>query len=335
MKTNKNEKRCEDDNYKVIISELGSNPFRMVKVAFALMGVIPFLVIVYIIIGKNYFYDVFLGSNGFIAIISIFISVLGFFLAYNVVNTMIKKLLSYSYERKSTEEQKTELFLAVTHDLKTPLSVVKVGMKNILDGIAGTVNETQSNIIKVCLNAVEKTVIFINELLNISKVDFIRLDIHRESINFARVVKTELDTIHELASRNDQELKYMNLTRDAQIWADKKKISRAVMNLFSNAVKYTPQGGKIDIKLSDDENTVKLAVANTGSGILPEELTAIFEKNKRLLKHSGMEGAGVGLTIVKEIIDLHKGHLSVKSDPGKETEFEIVLPRDLRAKPRT
>ena len=112
------------------------------------------------------------------------------------------------------------------------------------------------------------------------------------------------------------------------------KLSRVIMNLLSNAVKYTSPGGRIGVALSADEDTVKFAVINTGSGIPADELEKIFNKYQRLDKHSGITGSGLGLSIVKDIVDLHKGHISVNAESGKEIKFSVVLPRDLRKAPR-
>lgn len=330
-KTEEPERR---NDYKIIISELGTNPFHKIRIAFALMGIIPLLVLFYIIIGKNFLYHLFLGSNGFIVGVSIFISVMGFLVAYTLVINMVIKLLSYSSERKHADEEKTELLLAVTHDLKTPLAVVKAGIQNLLDGIAGAINKTQVEIVQICLSAVNKTTNFINELLDLSKTAFVRMNFKRELIDFERVVKDEVREISELAKKNSQHVSCKILATETNLWGDKDKLSRAVMNLLSNAVKYTPAGGRIDLALSSDENTVKLAVINTGPGIPTNKLDKIFNKHERLRLDSKVEGTGLGLYIVKDIVDLHKGHLTARSQPDKETEFDIVLPRDLRAKGR-
>lgn len=329
-KTLKRKQPIKDD-YKIIISELGANPFRMIRIAFALMGVIPLLIFFYIIIGKNFLYRLFLGSNGFIIGVSVFISMFGFLVAYTLVINMVVKLLSYSSERKRADEAKTELLLAVTHDLKTPLTVIKTGIQNILDGITGAINKAQAEIVRACLNAVNKTTDFINELLDVSKITFIRMNFKREFFDFGKIVKDEVNGISELIKKNDLHLSSKVPTQDAKLWGDKEKLSRAVMNLLSNAVKYTPGGGRIDLALSSDDDTVKFAVANTGSGIPPDKIDKIFDKYERFTPDAKVEGVGLGLHIVKDIVDLHKGHLAAKSTPGQETEFSIVLPRDLRA----
>lgn len=332
-KAEKNKKPYQIDEYKLIISELGISPFRVIKVAFALTGIIPLLVILYVIIGKYFLYDVLLGSNGLITAIAIYISLMGFLLSYNLVSNMIKRLLIYSAERKKSDEEKTELLLAVTHDIKTPLTVIKTGLQNLLDGVGGVLTRMQYDMGNSCLNAVNRVQTFVQELLDISKIKFTRLNFKRELIAFEDIIKEEMNIISELAKKNNQDVKCKILSADSRVWADKEKMSRAVMNILSNALKYTPVGGRIDIVLSSDEDTVRLAVINTGPGIPPEALDRIFKRFERLDGTGKIEGTGIGLSIVKDIVELHRGHITVKSEPGQTTEFDIVLPRDLRKRP--
>ena len=322
------------ETYKIIISELGTSPFSVMKIAFALMGIIPFLTFFYIVLGKCLYYDVLMGSNGFTLAYAVFISMIGFVYAYIMVRNMLKKLLTYSYEKKLAEDEKAELVASVSHDLKTPLTVVKTGILNILDGIAGPINKLQSNIVKQCLKALDKLNSFISELLNISKQEFIRTNINRKAIDFAKMVKNEINHISPLAKKNNLNLNCSISKKNINVWADENKLSRAVMNILSNAVKYTPPKGRIDVSLSGDSDTVKLAVINTGTGILPEDLNKVFNKYERLDKGFEIEGTGLGLSIAKDIVELHKGRLAVNSKPGKETKFSIILPRDLRKAPR-
>lgn len=320
------------NDYKVVISELGISPLRMVRITFALMGIIPLLILFYIMIGKKFLYDLLLGNNGLIILIAIFISFAGFLYAYSVVSNMVRRLLLYSSERKQADDEKTELLLAISHDLKTPLTVVKTGIDNLLNGVGGVLGKAHSGIAELCLKGVDRIASFIDELLNVSRAGFIRMGFKRELIDFEKIIKNEIDAISELANKNNQNIKFKTQVKNSNIWADEKKMSRVIMNLLSNAVKYAPKNGKIDLVLSEDENTIKLAVINTGPGIPPDKLDKIFNKYERLKEHSGIEGTGLGLSIVKEIVDLHNGHITAKSELNKETEFCIVLPKDLRSR---
>jgi signal transduction histidine kinase len=328
----KSEKKIKDKNdHKVIISELEDSPLRKIKVCFALMTIIPLLILFYLLIGKNFLFKLFLGVDGLIVGIAILISILGFFVAYHLINKMIRKMLFYFSERKLADQEKLEVILGLSHDLKTPLTVVRTGLQNMFEDIGGVVNKTQKRVVFICMRALNKTTKFINQMLEISRSKIVVSSLKRELLKFDLLIKNEVAEIINLAKKNSQEVSCKILSTDPQIWGDKEKLSRAVMNLLSNAVKYTDVQGRINVILSSDENTVKLVVVNTGSGIPPDKLNKIFTKYERVEAESKIEGTGLGLYLVKDIIDLHKGHIIVKSIPDKETRFYITLPRDLRA----
>lgn len=320
------------NEYKVVMSDLGTSPFRTIRIAFALMAIIPLLVIFYVLLGKNFLYGVFLGNDGLAISIGIIVSLAGLYYAYDLVRRLTEKLLKYASERKAADNEKTELLMAVTHDLKTPVAAVKLGIQNLMDGIGGALNKLQSDILKSCLNAVESVTKFIDEIANFSKTGMMRMYMKRDLVDLSNVITKEVENIKRIAAQNDLKVELKMLAKDTNLWADESKISRVVTNLLSNALKYTPRGGKIETVLSADENTVRFSIINTGPGIPPAELDNIFKKYERLAMHSQIDGMGLGLSIVKDIVDLHHGRITVKSEPDKETEFSVILPRDLRMK---
>ncbi|MFO8053328.1 MAG: HAMP domain-containing sensor histidine kinase [Candidatus Omnitrophota bacterium] len=327
----KKKKKNDKNDYKVVISELKDNPLQKIKICFALMAIIPLLVFLYLLLGKNYLFNLFLGTNGLIMGIAIFISILGFFVAYNLVRNMVDKLFSYFKERKLADQEKLELISGFSHDVKTPLTVAKTGLQNMIDGIGGILNNTQSRVATVCIKALDRASNFINQMLQLAKTKVVIASLKRELIDFDQLIKNEVKEINTLAQKNNQKVTCRVLATDPKVWGDEEKLSRAVMNLLSNAVKYADAKGRIDVVLSSDQDTIKLAIINTGPGIPEDKLNQIFVKYERIKNDSKIEGTGLGLALVKDIIDLHKGHITVKSIPNKETEFNIILPRDLRA----
>jgi signal transduction histidine kinase len=324
-------KESSPNDYKVVMSDLGTSPFRTIKAAFALMAVIPLLVIFYVIIGRHFLYDLFLGNDGLAILIGILVSLAGLLYAYDLINKLMKRLLKYAIDRKIADNEKTELIMTVTHDLKSPVSVIKLSMQNLLDGLGGSLNKIQGDIVKVCLNAVENMLKFIEDMTNFSKSGLARMFMRRQLIDLSNVILKEVDAIKRLAEQNELNLDFKRLNDDTRLWADENKITRVVTNLLSNAVKYTPRGGKVRAVLSSDDSTVRFSIINTGPGISGQDLNRIFKKYERLAEHSDVEGMGLGLSIVKDIVDMHHGRITVKSEPGSETEFNVILPRDLRS----
>ncbi len=325
-------KKFNSNDYKVVISELGFDPFRILNSVFVLIGVIPLLVLFYLIIRGNLLHKFFLGDNGFVVAMAIVISLLGFLYAYILIKNLLMKLLKYAQERKLADKEKTEIMLAVTHDLKNPLTTIQIFMNNLNAGVGGQLSNSHSGIVKICLLNVERLFKFIEEILNSSKNDFLSLFVKREFIDFDHIIKNEVDNFMQQAKKANLDLRYRVSSGNTNLWGDKDKLSRVVMNLISNAIKYTPAGGLVDVSLSLDQNTAIFCVINTGPGITTDEMERLFKKFARLDKHAEIEGTGLGLSIAKDIVDLHNGHISVKSELGKNTEFKVVLPSDLRGK---
>ncbi len=327
-------KKEDANGCKIVISELGSNPFKVLDSIFVLMTVIPLLTLFYLINKENLLQHLFLGNNGSVATIALLISLIGFLYAYVLIKNLVAKLLKYAQERKFADHEKTEVMQSVSHDLKNPLTVIKMAMENLRAGVGGVLNSAHAGMVKMCLSNIERLFKFIEEIANSSKDDFVRMFIKRELIDLSDMVKREVDDFMLLAKKSDLNLRHHASESSISLWGDKDKLSRVAMNLISNAIKYTPQGGVIDVGLSSDQNTVTFFVVNTGPGISPNERDQLFKKYGRLNRHSEIEGAGLGLSIVKDIVDLHNGHIAVAGELGKNTEFKVTFPRDLRKKTR-
>ena len=325
----KTEEKNKND-YKVIISELGVDPFHMINIVFSLMCIIPLLTVVYIIVDKRFIYDLFLNENGIEMVISIFIAILGLLYAYKLVTSLVEKLSKYAEEGRIANNEKAEVLIAVGSDLKAPLTVLKAGMSRLMDPAAGALKGDSAETARSCFNAAEAMHEVIEKFTNFSKAGFIRMGIKREFIDLQDMIKTELDSVEQLIKKNNLNLQCSFAAANTNMWGDRKKLSRAITGLLSNAVKYTPEGSAVKITVLSDENTVQFSVNNTGPGLLFDKMDRIFEKSESPDSHSGKIDMTADLSIVKEIVDLHNGHITVSSAPDKEVEFKIVLPRDLR-----
>ena len=318
-------KKLNSKDLKVVILELGFDPIQTLDSIFVLIGVIPILTLFYLIIRDGLIYRLFLGNNGFVIVIAILISLLGFLYAYILIKNLLVQLLKYALERKIAEKEKNEIMFTVIHDLKTPLSAVKLAINNFKDGIGGPLSVPYAEMIEICFVNIRKAFKFIEGMTNYFKNDFRAMFRKIELIDLSNIIKDEMNNFMQLVGKSGLDLRY-KVDNNVRLWGDKDKISRVVMNLISNAIKYTPNGGIIDIVLSSDKNTVTFSVINTGPGLTSEEMEELFKKFERLDKHSRIEGTGLGLSIVKDIIDLHNGQITVNSELGKNTEFKVVLP---------
>lgn len=320
-------------DYKIIVAELKEDPIHKLNTAFALMSIIPLLIMVYLVIGRYRIYKIFMGTNGILWLVAVTLSISGFFTAYLLVRKIISKMLQYSAECRKSEELKSAVIAEISHDFRTPLTTIKVSIESLLKQTVGTLTRIQMKMLNICLSTVKRLTQFVNMVLDISRIRLTKVDIKRELVDLKVLLEEELDMVSPIARQNRQNVLYTKGGRHIELWGDKKKLRQVIANLLSNAVKHTPAGGEIRIILNADEGTAKLEVINTGEGIPKDKIDMIFDKYYSIKEPSG-KGVGLGLAIVKEIVELHKGKIDVFSQPGKETRFCLLLPRDLRARPR-
>ncbi len=325
-------KEKNKNDYKIIISELGIDPFHVVNIVFALVCVIPLLAICYIVVGKHFLYDIFIGIDGAQMSIAILIALTGLFYAYNLVRNLTEKLLIYAEERRKADYEKEEFMISASRDLIASLEVIKFEMGNIMTGVDNVVGGIIGETVKKCLDAVNKLADLIKNIMDFPNAGFVRTNVRRKFVDLRDIVKTELGSVERLAKNNNLNLRFKFVTENANLWGDEKKLSRMITNLIYNAMKSAPQGGVVNVSVSSDDDTVRLAVENISPELLSKNANVTFEKSDKPDKYLGPEDIAGEISVAKDIAELHNGHLTVSNDPDKGLEFKIVLPRDLRTR---
>jgi len=237
---------------------------------------------------------------------------------------LIETINNLAETLEKQEALRRRLTADVAHELRTPLATLQSHMEAMIDGIW----EPDRERLKSC----HEEIVRINRLVG----DLEKLA-HYESENLI-LIRTNFD-ISELIGRiiknfeNDFANKGIDIrfTGEKEIlYADKDKISQVMVNLLSNALKYTSEGGKVEVRVKGSDETAEITVRDTGKGIPPEDLPHIFERFYRADKSRNRltGGAGIGLTIAKAIIDAHKGNIQVRSKVDEGTEFVILLPKN-------
>ncbi|MDP8297294.1 MAG: HAMP domain-containing sensor histidine kinase [Candidatus Orphnella occulta] len=321
-------------DYKLIIAELKEDPFRSLNIAFALMSMIPLLIILYLLATDHNTYSILIGTKGFLFLVAILFTILGFSTSYTLIRKVIYKMLHYSDECRKSEELKSALVSEVSHDFRTPLTTIRVSVESLIGGGIGNVSAVQAKMLNICLSTVERLTQFVNTILTIPRIKLTKVGLKREELDFNLLIDKELQIVEPLIRQKQQNISYKKERQVLEMWGDNLKLQQVVANLLSNAVKYAPIHGSINITTAATGDVVELKVANTGEGIPPNRIAEIFNKYYRVKEASDKEGFGLGLSIVKEIIELHRGRIDVFSEIGKETRFSVLLPRDLRDKPR-
>jgi signal transduction histidine kinase len=316
-------------DYKIIAAELSKDPLDTINTAFALMFVIPMLVVLYLLIGKYQLYSIVTGINSILWLICIALSLAGFFVSYIMVKKVTLKMLQYSSECRKSEELKTALISEVSHDFRTPLTTIKINISALQNITCNVFSDTHHKMLNLCLTATDKLIQFVTVILDESRLNLIKVSMKRERIDFKALLQEEIDLILPQVNQRLQKLSYVKNNDYITVWGDRLKLRRVLSNLLSNAVKHTQESGEIKIALNNIGETAMLDIVNTGKGITKDNLDKIFDKYYQIDKDS-KDGIGLGLSIAKEIVQMHKGKIEVSSRLGEETKFSIFLPQDLR-----
>jgi len=233
-----------------------------------------------------------------------------------------------AYERE-LNELKSVFVANVSHELKNPLSVIKESYNIMLEGLAGDLKSEQREVLESGKRNVERIIRLITNLLDISKIEAGKMVLLRGKIDAAPFISRILKDYENEVSK-----KHLVLKADIQdnigfLWGDKDKLEQVIVNLLSNAIKYSTSGGDIAIKFTGTENDIRFEISDTGPGIAKKDIDRIFGRYERAAIKK-REGLGLGLSISKSIIELHRGKIWVESELGKGSRFIFTLPRDLR-----
>ena len=330
----RNKKRDETDRgLNLLLQELKENPYKKFNIAFALMSVIPFLVFVYILAARLFTFDILCGDIGAVIFISMMVSLLGFWAGYGILKGIMNKIIYYAAKAKNSDQTKSEFVASVSHELKNPLSVIRMNLSNLRDGLFGDVNEKQKKAVDLSQDIIDRMTHLINDLLDLHKMESGFVEMHRRLCSIPEIMERQIKELQQFADK-----KSIKLTKDASgtdlfIWADEDKLSRVVNNLLNNAIKYTPETGFVKVRTLRSNGFIRMEVEDTAPTISPDNREKIFDKFKRL--ESKVEGTGLGLAIAKDIVELHKGKIWAESC-GTENgnKFVVILPSDLRGKAR-
>ena len=299
----------------------------------ALMSVIPFLVFVYILAARLFTFDILCGDIGMVIFISMIVSLLGFSAGYGILRNIMNKIMYYAAKAKNGDQTKSEFVASVAHELKNPLSVIKINLSNLEDGLFGDVNEKQRKAVELSQDIIDRMTHLINDLLDLHKMESGIVEIHRRLCNIPQIMERQIKELEQLANEKSIKVTEDVSGSDLFIWADEDKLSMVINNLLSNAIKYTPETGFIKVRTSRVDGFIRMEVEDTAPTISSDNREKIFDKFKRL--ESKAEGTGLGLSIAKDIVELHKGKIWAESSGSeKGNKFVVILPSDLRSKAR-
>ena len=229
-------------------------------------------------------------------------------------------------ELKQTETRKDEFSSMIAHELKTPLMPIKSYLDMMLSGKIGQLTPQQIEKLEIVRSSADNLHKLINDLSDVQKLETGNLRLNLDEHSLSDIVN---ETVIELQPDLDKkELETILNLKQIRCTCDKMRIKQVLLNLITNSIDFTPDSGKITVKLSKEDDYAKIIVEDSGSGIPTEQLENIFKKYYQVDSSRTREygGTGLGLAITKGIVDQHGGKISVESNVGKYTRFTILLP---------
>lgn len=244
-------------------------------------------------------------------------------LKLNVVYSKVNRRL------KEIDQMKTEFISVASHQMRTPLSAVKWVLRMILDGDLGSLNSQQKEMLAKGYQTNERMILLINDLLNVSRIEEGRFQYRFVHMSIEEVIKNVIQELYNLIKKRNIKFKFKKLKDDIpKVNIDPQKMRLVIQNLLDNAIKFTTPGGKVVVTLDSDKDKIYFSVTDSGVGIPASQQKRIFSKFFRAdnVVRMQTDGSGLGLFIVKNVIDQHQGRIWFESIEGKGTTFIISLP---------
>jgi PAS domain S-box-containing protein len=224
---------------------------------------------------------------------------------------------------------KSEFVSVVSHELRTPLAIIREAVSLIKEGIAGNLNEKQKEMLSKAMKNIERLNNIISTLLDASRIEAGKTKLHYSLVNLNDLLKDSSAYFRNLAHGKGLRLNYRIPRSQINIFLDVDRISQVISNLINNAIKYTEENGRIIVEVVILETKVRIGVIDTGIGIAAQDLPKLFKKFTQVSGVSGAEkhGLGLGLSIAKDLIELHGGEIWVESKIGIGSKFYFTIPR--------
>lgn len=241
--------------------------------------------------------------------------------------------LNYRLEQQNLSFQeadrlKTEFVSMVSHELRAPLTSISGYVALLLEGAGGDLNDEQREFLTIVMKNADRLLALINDLLDISRVEAGRIDLHRQVLDLSDAIAGAVALMQPQFEAKQQRVVLELPEELPPVFADADRVAQILTNLLSNASKYTPAGGNIIVRAAPADGSVRVAIQDNGIGLSPAEQAQVFTKffraRNRLTEQTG--GTGLGLAITRSLVELHGGAITVASAPGEGSTFSFTLP---------
>lgn len=213
----------------------------------------------------------------------------------------------------------------VSHDLRTPLTSIKGAAQNLLDGIAGPLDDGAREYVEIMRDQADRLIGVVSWLVDAMSVSAEPMELSATDVDLSLVAKEVVRTLSPVARERGIALE-VSAPAPAIALADERRIREVVENLLGNALKFTSAGGSVTVRVGSDDDTVCIRVVDTGIGMSPEEANRVFDRYY-YRRNDPRGGRGLGLAISREVVRVHGGEITLKSRAGEGSEFIVVLPK--------
>ncbi len=245
--------------------------------------------------------------------------------AFNVMAARIEDAFK---RQQALEQARREMFVAVSHDLRTPVASIRAIVESINDGVV-TDPETVRRYLQTLEHEVGELSVLIDDLFELTQIDTGVLQLHLERASLHDLISDALESMSAQAHQSGLSLQGHVEDETLTVLVDASRVHRVLFNLVQNAIRHTSADGAVSIQASDQGQEVQVDVIDTGEGIAPEDAEKVFERFYRGDKARTLSaaGSGLGLSIAKAIVEAHGGRIWVKSAPGQGATFTFTLPK--------
>jgi two-component system, NtrC family, sensor kinase len=240
---------------------------------------------------------------------------------------LFRELEEKGGELEAASRHKSEFLADMSHELRTPLNAI-IGFSEVLaEGMFGDINAKQTEYLGDIMESGQHLLSLINDILDLSKIEAGRMELEPADVDLPSAIENALILVRERASRRGITLGRTIDEGLGMIRADERKVKQVLLNLLSNALKFTPEGGRIDVRAGMSDDVAEISVSDTGVGIAPEDQEAVFEEFRQVGgAEKKAEGTGLGLALSRKFIELHGGRIWVKSQVGIGSTFTFTIP---------
>lgn len=252
-----------------------------------------------------------------------------------IVNQLVIEQTKANLERvheqlKQLDRFKSRFFANVTHELKTPLALILSPLELMIDGHFGDLSDAQRATLRSIYLSGARLLRLIGDLLDLSRLEESRLRLRVRPQDVVLWLRALVAQVAPLTDRKRVELCFETAADRAEVWCDLDRLERVFVNLVSNAAKHTPEGGRINVALVETEANVQISVEDTGEGFPQELAERLFERFFQVDSETAQNrytqgGTGIGLALARELVELHGGTITARSEPGRGARFTVTL----------